>query len=69
MRNPSTNVKPKYKSKVKVVLREESGLDVGYGQIDLDLPLMHPGKISVFMEPYSQDQDCQRLGAVCHLMI
>ena len=67
IRNPSTNKLPRKGSKVRVILREESGLDVGYGQRELDLPPMLPSSAFVSMQPYSRDSDCQRLGAVCHL--
>ena len=51
------------------MLREESGLDVGYGQRDTELPHMIPSDVMVTMEPYGKSPECYRLGAVCHLML
>jgi len=72
VRNPSTNQRPKgFDNKFKIILRQASGLDVGFGIRDLVLPPMHPSSATVSMKPLSNSNSdaCKRAGAKCHLLL
>lgn len=73
VRNPSTNERPDFYSltKVKLILRQESGLDLGSGQRFVDLPPMLSNVASVTMAPLKsrEGDECHKTGATCHLII